>query len=294
MSRRNERVTPRLLRGWGLPSPGGSKYDRGTVLVVGGSLRSPGAAMLAGTAALRVGAGKITLAVARSVAPGVGVALPESGVVALPETERGSVRGEAAETLVPELARRRAVLIGSGLDDVDATRDIVDGLVAAAPESLVVVLDAYALAAVADRPELVRPVRDRLILTPNPTELGTLLGRDETIAPDDRRGIRRAAREVARRFGAAVATQALVAAPDGTTWTLHAGGPGLGTSGSGDVLAGAVTGFAARGVSPAQAAVWGTYVHAAAGDQLAHGQDGLGYLARELPERFPRIIAGLA
>ncbi|MDN3312075.1 NAD(P)H-hydrate dehydratase [Microbacterium oryzae] len=294
MSRRNERVSPRLLRGWGLPSPGGSKYDRGTVLVVGGSLRSPGAAMLAGTAALRVGAGKITLGVARSVAAGVAVAVPESGVVPLPDDAAGSVRGDATAALLPELEKKSAVLIGSGLDDIDATREIVSGLVAGAPEALVFVLDAYALAAVADQPELVRPLRDRLILTPNPVELATLLGDGEEIAPDDARRIRRAAQEIARRFGAAVATQALVAAPDGATWTLKAGGPGLGTSGSGDVLAGAVTGFAARGISPAHAAVWGTYVHAAAGDQLAHGEDGVGYLAGELPARFPRIIADLA
>ena len=76
-----------------------------------------------------------------------------------------------------------------------------------------------------------------------------------------------------------------------SAWAIRAGGAGLGTSGSGDVLAGAVAGFAARGVSPARAAVWATYVHATAGDELARGTDGVGFLAGELAPRFPGVIA---
>ncbi|MGX9346451.1 ADP-dependent NAD(P)H-hydrate dehydratase [Microbacterium sp. KNMS] len=290
MSLRSERVTPRLLRGWRLPDPGDSKYSRGTVLVVGGALRSPGAAILAGTAALRVGAGRITLAVARSVAPSVGAAVPESGIVALPETDRGSVRAEASAVLVPELDRVQAVLVGSGLDDIEVAGRLLASLAAEAPESVVFVVDAFALGALAADPDLASAVRGRLILTPSPTELGVLLDEDEVDAGDARE-IRRAAREAARRYGAAVATQSLVADADGSAWAIRAGGAGLGTSGSGDVLAGAVAGFAARGVSPARAAVWATYVHATAGDELARGTDGVGFLAGELAPRFPGVIA---
>ena len=70
-------VTPSLLRDWPLPAPGEDKYSRGAVLVIGGARATPGAAILAGTAALRAGAGKITLAVAESAAVQVGVTLPE-------------------------------------------------------------------------------------------------------------------------------------------------------------------------------------------------------------------------
>ncbi|MGK9220195.1 MULTISPECIES: ADP-dependent NAD(P)H-hydrate dehydratase [unclassified Microbacterium] len=290
MSLRSERVTPRLLRGWRLPDPGDSKYSRGTVLVVGGALRSPGAAILAGTAALRVGAGRITLAVARSVAPSVGAAVPESGIVALPETDRGSVRAEASAVLVPELDRVQAVLVGSGLDDIEVAGRLLASLAAEAPESVVFVVDAFALGALAADPDLASAVRGRLILTPSPTELGVLLD-ENAVDAGDAREIRRAAREAARRYGAAVATQSLVADADGSAWAIRAGGAGLGTSGSGDVLAGAVAGFAARGVSPARAAVWATYVHATAGDVLARGTDGVGFLAGELARRFPGVIA---
>jgi hydroxyethylthiazole kinase-like uncharacterized protein yjeF len=290
---RTETVGRRSLRRWPLPDPGSSKYDRGTLLVVGGALRSPGAVALAGVAALRVGAGRITLGVARSVAPALGVGVPEAGVVALPETPDGSVRPDAYTAVLPTLRSVQAVLIGPGLDDLESAARLVEALVAEASESTVFVLDAYALAAIADEPGLVSDLHGRLILTPSPTELGVLLGGRE-IAADRAGDVRRAAREVARTYGAAVATQALVADVDGSAWRIRAGGPGLGTSGSGDVLAGAITGLAARGATPAHAAVWGTYLHACAGDQLAPGRQGVGYLARELSDRFPALIADLS
>lgn len=290
MPARADPLTPRILRRWGLPDPGASKYDRGTVLVAGGARRTPGAAILAGTAALRVGAGRLMLAVAESVAPHVAVAVPESGVLALPETPSGRIAGGAHAVFTPELDDVSVLLYGSGLDDVDTTRETVERLAQAAPDSLTIVLDAFALGAIAGRPELVTPLRGRLILTPNPAELGLLVG-DDDLEPERAKEFHEAALDVAAGYGAAVATQALVADPDGSAWTIDAGGPGLGTSGSGDVLAGAVAGFAARGLSPLRAAAWGTYVHAAAGDELAIVGNGVGYLAGELAGLFPDIIA---
>ena len=76
-------VTPSLLRSWPLPEPTGTKYSRGQCLVIGGDRSTPGAAMLAGQAALRVGSGRLTLAVAASIAPHVAVAVPESGTIDL-------------------------------------------------------------------------------------------------------------------------------------------------------------------------------------------------------------------
>ncbi|WP_238439385.1 NAD(P)H-hydrate dehydratase [Microbacterium sp. JZ31] len=283
----------RSLRRWALPDPGESKYDRGTVLVVGGAARSPGAVALAGVAALRVGAGRITLGVARSVAPALGVGVPEAGVIALPETDDGSVRPDAYTQVLSSLGFAQAVLIGPGLDDVESAAQLVETLGEEAPEETAFVLDAFALAAIAERRSLVAPLRGRLILTPSPTELAVLLGGGE-VAADRPSDVRRAAREVSRTYGAAVATQALVTDEDGSAWRIRAGGPGLGTSGSGDVLAGAIAGLAARGVSPSVAAVWATYLHAAAGDELARGRRGVGYLARELADLFPALIADLS
>lgn len=291
MSARADRVTPRLLKRWGQPEPGESKYDRGVVLIVGGARRSPGAVALAGVAALRVGAGRLTLGAASSVVDGLAIAVPESGVVPLGETPGGSVRGDAAGALGSDLESSDAVLFGPGLDDVDAAAELLDGVVSRVGDDTIVVLDAYALVAVHEEPGRVDDLGGRLILTPNPTELAMLADADE-IHGSDTRGVLRAARSVASRLRAVVATQNLVVDPGGSAWAVPAGNPGLGTSGSGDVLAGAIAGMAARGVGATRAAVWGTYLHAVAGDRLAETAP-IGYLARELSDHFPSVLATL-
>jgi ADP-dependent NAD(P)H-hydrate dehydratase len=84
-----------------------------------------------------------------------------------------------------------------------------------------------------------------------------------------------------------VSCMGIVADPAGATYRVNEAGPGLGTSGSGDVLAGAIAGLAARGCSPLQAAVWGTHLHARAGAALAREFGPVGYLARDLSARLP-------
>src|SRR4029453_5946159 len=126
-------VTPTLLRAWPLPAGGSGKDDRGSVLVIGGARKTPGAAVLAGVAALRAGAGRLTLAVADSVAVPLAVALPEAGVLGLPETTAGTVVGSAAGSLAAELETADAVLVGPGLDDKDQTTALLRELLKATP-----------------------------------------------------------------------------------------------------------------------------------------------------------------
>ncbi|WP_208295744.1 NAD(P)H-hydrate dehydratase [Paenarthrobacter nitroguajacolicus] len=291
-------VTPSLLRDWPLPAPGEDKYSRGAVLVIGGARATPGAALLAGTAALRAGAGKITLAVAESVAVHVGVALPECGSIALPENAGGSVTGEGLDRITSYLERADAVLIGPGLDDLELAESLLRALLereesrdatddGGAPA---VVLDAYALGGLVRIEDELGPWRGRLVLTPNPTEAGILLGRDmEDLGAD--------VAEIARRFDAVVSCQGYIAAPepteDSVLWKITTGYGGLGTSGSGDVLAGAIAGLRARGTSDAQAACWGTHLHAAAADRLASKLGPLGFLARELADELPALMLEL-
>ena len=85
-----------------------------------------------------------------------------------------------------------------------------------------------------------------------------------------------------------------VVAHRGDLWRVEAGNPGLGTAGSGDVQAGVVAGLLARGADPAQAAVWGAFLHATAGDRLAERVGAVGFLARELPGELPGLLADLA
>jgi ADP-dependent NAD(P)H-hydrate dehydratase len=272
-------VTPSLLRDWPLPAPGEDKYSRGTVLVIGGGRTTPGAAVLAGTAALRAGAGKLTLAVAESVAVQVGVALPECGAMGLPENANGSVSGEGLDRISSVLDRADTILVGPGLDDLDLAEELLRRLLerensvgrSEDAHRPAIVIDAYALAGLLKLEERLDPWRGRLILTPNMPEAEILLGRGLKDLESD-------VMSIARRFDAVVSCQ---------------GYGGLGTSGSGDVLAGAIAGVRARGTSGPQAACWGTHLHAAAADRLASKLGPLGFLARELADELPALMLEL-
>ncbi|MDQ1512288.1 MAG: hypothetical protein QOC59_130 [Microbacteriaceae bacterium] len=266
-----------------LPEPGYSKRDRGDVLVVGGARKTPGAAALTGLGALRVGAGRLTLAVAASVAPPLAVAFPEAGVIGLPESPGGSVLGSAAEALADEVDTD-CLVVGPGLDDAEQAGALLAGLLPLVGERTRVLLDAYALGALVHDADLARPLAGRLILTPNSTEAALLLGRDGGDPADD-------LAEVAERFGAVVSGNGLIVEPDGRVRRVDAGGPGLGTSGSGDVLAGAIAGLVARGAETATAVCWATFLHAAAGDRLSARIGPLGFLARELADELPVVLA---
>ncbi|MGX5769552.1 ADP-dependent NAD(P)H-hydrate dehydratase [Microbacterium trichothecenolyticum] len=274
MSSRAEPVTETLLREWGLPDPGDSKKSRGDVVVVGGSRTSPGAVLLAGESALRVGAGRVALAVPQSIDAQVGIALPEAGILALPDDADAPLNGELGE----RIASADAVLIGPGFSDADETRATLLAVAGAGPR--LVVLDAFALGVL---PEIDRgSLPDDLILNPNKDEAKILLGHELT---DDVADVG----EIAGAFDAVVNCYGVVADPDGHAWRLDDGDGGLGTSGSGDVLAGAIAGFAARGVDPARAAVWGSWAHARAGVRLGE-RVGLGYLARDLARELTSAV----
>jgi ADP-dependent NAD(P)H-hydrate dehydratase len=284
-------VTPALLRGWPLPPPGEDKRDRGSVLVVGGAVRTPGAALLAGLAALRAGAGKLQFAVAAAVASPLAIAVPEALVLPLPHDEAsGSIEPEAADAVRELATRADVVCLGPGLDDRDRSEKLVVAVLAGLGEQTRVVLDAYALGGLPAHPEACRALPGRVVLTPNMSEAGILLQADPPTADE----VQPAARAIADRYDAVVALRGAIAAPDGRLFVDGAGQAGLGTSGSGDVLAGVVAGLLARGAAPDQAAVWGAHLHATAGERLAARVGPLGYLARELLDETPRVLAELS
>lgn len=292
MPNRAEVVTPNLLRDWPLPSGADSKYARGNVVVVGGARKTPGGVLLAGVAALRVGAGRLTLGVAESVAVPLAVAVPESGVIGLAETPSGSVQGVGVTQMGRELERADVIVAGSGLDDADEAAALIRTLLSLVGEDTRVVLDAYALSAIAGSADLVAPWAGRLVLTPNKDEAANLLGRDLDDLGDDAH-LGDSVALIADRYGAVVSCFQTVAAPGGERWQIGSGQGGLGTSGSGDVLAGAIGGLLARGATPEQAACWGTHLHATAGDRLAARIGPTGYLARELIDELPRVLVEL-
>lgn len=283
-------LTEKTLARWPLPQPGAEadKETRGHVLVVAGSHQMPGAALLAATAALRAGAGKLTIAAPSSIAQGLALAIPESRVIGLAESRGGGFVARGCEALAPLSAQAAAVILGPGMLDEDRGAAFVRRLLPLFRNS-VVVLDALAMSAVRDGIAFEQPV----VLTPHAGEMAHLSGLSKDAVNEAPLPV---AREAAARWNACVVLKGattFIVQPDGRAWRFDGGSPGLATSGSGDTLAGLIGGFAARGLPPLQAGAWGVLVHARAGEALAKRFGPLGYLARELSAEVPALMRTL-
>jgi ADP-dependent NAD(P)H-hydrate dehydratase len=288
-----QHVTAELFKDWPLPDPGSSKHSRGTVLMVGGSSSVPGAMLLAGEAALRSGGGKLQVATTDSVAAQLAVTLPEALVSRAPELTTGDISPEAAEQILSLAGSASAILLGPGITSPEASTRLLREIVPQLTSQRVVV-DALGSAYVTEEMECLHHLETTAVLTVNPSEVALTLGRDQDEVEDDPLA---ATVELARLAHAVVlcgGSDKYVANPEGRTWKITAGNPGLGISGSGDVQAGIVSGLFARGAEPEQAAVWGAWLHGTAGERLAESIGPLGFLARELPAVVPRLLSELA
>lgn len=286
-------LSSRLMRAWALPQPdeAGDKEARGRVLVVGGAVEMPGAVILAATAALRAGAGKLQIATCRSIAVAVGVAVPEALVFALPETKAGGIAASAAGAIAERAKDVQAILIGPGMVDEKAIMRLLRNLLPRIKEP-VVVLDAGALSCVTEDSHCLRSLNQRVVLTPHMGEMAGMMGIDKKLVEKNPTGV---AQEAARELRAVIAlkgAETFIVAPAGNkTYCNRTGNIGLATSGSGDTLSGIIAGLAARGAAPLQAAAWGVYLHGRAGDRLARKVGRLGFLARELLAEIPRLMS---
>jgi len=282
-------ISKPLLAELPLPENGreASKADRGKLLIVAGSVGLPGAAILAARAALRVGCGTVRVAAPRSIAVSLGTAVPELMVVPLPETDTGTPADSALPVLEAQLGPCDAVVIGPGMGSHDETDRLATRFVAGT--TLPTVVDAGALSAWGStgRKKGVGP----LVLTPHPGEMAGLTGlKAEEIEAD---------RETAAARSAADWGSVLVLKGPETLvagrghYRNTAGTPGLGTAGSGDVLAGVIGGLLARGVEPTAAAVWGVHLHALAGERAAEARGDDGMIASDVVDALPDALRAL-
>lgn len=283
------------LRAWPLPLPDsdGDKEVRGHVLIVAGSREMPGAAILAATAALRAGAGKLSIATAASVATLVALAMPEARVIGLPETADGGFELDAALERLQALAGQAdCILIGPGMQDEAANCQLVRALLPVFKDSKIV-LDACAMGVVCNAGDAAWRFERPVLLTPHAGEMAHLSGQQKKAILDAPHA---AALAAAQRWNAGIVLKGaltVIAMPDGRRWQHSGGNIGLAMSGSGDTLAGIIAGIAARGAVLEQAGAWGVALHGMAGERLAwrHGQ--IGYLARELPKEIPALLRTL-
>lgn len=244
--------------------------------------------MLAAIGALRAGAGRLQIATAASVAGLVGVAVPEARVIGLRETRSGELAPGCHRLLTKEIEQANSILVGPGMVDERAAVELMTHCARVRPQSSLVV-DAAALRLFARR-RSASARRLEVIATPHAGEMAELWNCSRADVLSNPLPVARAA---AAQLGIVLTlkgAETFVVAPDGSAFQNVAGNPGLGTSGSGDVLSGVIAGLCARGAPALQAAVWGVYLHAKAGDRLASRIGGLGFLARELLGEIPQLL----
>jgi ADP-dependent NAD(P)H-hydrate dehydratase len=278
-SPRVERLDETALRAHPMPrDERDDKLTRGTVAVVGGSVATPGAIVLAGRAALRIGTGRLQVVTDERLTSSIAVAVPESMV--LPFSAAGEV-----------LADADAVVVGPGLRERVVAAALLDAVLSQASQRAVIVVDALALAAARDLVDALRPRAGQLVFTPNRSELvGLALSEDDEDETERVDGD--IEREVALRYGASVISFGCVADPDGTVWLDPVSVSGLGTSGAGDVLAGLAGGAGARSGRASAAAMWAALIHRRAAVRIARSAP-TGYLASDLVEAVPATLAAV-
>lgn len=285
------------VRDW-LPqySRNAHKGTRGKVLVAAASRGMTGAAALAGEAALRAGAGLVTVAAPESSQPVVAAIRPEFMTLAFAESAEGGFAASAAEPFLVKAARADALAIGPGLGNDLETQAFVRRVVAASPAPIVV--DADAIKAFAGQPGLLSQAPVPVILTPHPGEMAYLLGISVEDVMGDRMAAARAAAHTTKCVVLLKGAYTLTADPEGSVWINPTGSRALGTGGSGDVLTGIIAGLLAQGMGAQEAATAGAYMHGLAGDRLAEriGCDGIlaGDLAAELPRVQHDLRRGIA
>lgn len=265
----------------------------GRLLVIAGSHRYLGAAVLACQGAARVGTGLVTIAVPASLQPLIASSLTETTYLPLPE-EDGRLSAEAVEVVLAEAQSYDALLVGCGLGQrEDVAMLLRQVLLSARYPGTPLVLDADALNILAQVPEWWLQLRAPAIVTPHPGEMSRLTGKSTAEVNADRL---RAATESAALWGVTVTLKGaytVVASPNGRARVNPFSNPGLASAGTGDVLAGATAGLLAQGVSPFDAASCAAYVHGTAGEMAREEMGDTGMLATDLLPRLPLAIKRL-
>jgi NAD(P)H-hydrate epimerase len=238
--------------------PSGNKGTFGHVLVVAGSRGKTGAAAMAGIAALRAGAGLVTVASAVSAIPAIAAHAPELMTVPLAETHTGAIA--QAVDLEALAAGKTVIAIGPGLGRHPGTDTLVASVVEEFAQPMVVDADALGTP-VSGTPDRIR------VLTPHPGEMARLTGQTIAEIQKDRLGAARSLATARHVTLVLKGQRTLIAFPDGRVWINPTGTPAMGTGGTGDILTGLIAGFLAQfPAQPDEAVAAAVYLHGRAGE----------------------------
>ncbi|MGA2192046.1 MAG: NAD(P)H-hydrate dehydratase, partial [Nitrospirota bacterium] len=260
--------------------PDSNKGTFGHLLMLAGSAGKTGAAVLGAMAALRAGAGLVTVGVPESLNDVFEEKLTEEMTVPLPETPERTLSSGALDKILDILEGKTAVAIGPGLTTNKDTAKLVAELLPRIKIPMLIDADGLNILSLDETP--LKNVKAPVVLTPHPGEMGRLLGVLTREVQADRP---KAALELAQEYGVTVVlkgARTLIAGPSGDFYVNPTGNPGMATAGTGDVLTGIIGSFMAQGLSGMDAAKIGVYVHGMAGDIAAADKGQAGLVAGDL------------
>jgi len=267
--------------------PDSHKGNFGHVFIIGGSPGMTGAVSLAAWAAVRSGAGLVTVGIPSGLNSVIETKVTEAMSLPLPETEEGTISRRALD-IIKRMAAQKVVVLGPGLSRQKETQELVKGFLPELP--CPVVVDADALFSLSSCRNFKRKSSFPLILTPHPGEMAWLHGISTGDVQANRVEI---VQKTSRDWNAVVVlkgARTLVATPEGKLYVNSTGNPGMATGGTGDVLAGMIGAFLAQGLSAEKAAALGAFIHGMAGDQAAELQGKMGLAAGDLIDYIPKVI----
>jgi NAD(P)H-hydrate epimerase len=270
------------------------KGHTGHLLVLAGAPGKTGAAAMTATAAMRAGAGLVTLGIPKSLNPLLETMVMEAMTIGLPETKAGALDESAHSDILSLITDKRCLAIGPGMGTADSTGRLVAHLIAACPVPMVI--DADGLNLIASNPSILSKRKAPIVLTPHPGEMARLCGHSSAQIQTDRIG---QARAFAQQHGVHLVLKGaatIVAEPDATVFINPTGNPGMAAGGMGDVLTGLIAGLITQKMDVGAAARAGVYLHGLAADQLSGKKNTFGYLATEvmdtIPEAMNRLLNG--
>lgn len=275
-------------------SPASHKGTFGTAFVIAGSTSYTGAALLAGKAAYRVGAGLVTMAVPEPLHAALAGHIPEATWVPLPH-ESGFVSEQAVSKVLENFGRATSVLVGPGFGSHPSTKSFIEKILLSITVPVVIDADGLRhLSASILSLEKGFGIKSPAILTPHPGEMSAMTGMSREEIQANREAV---AEKFAREWDHVVVLKGaftVVASPDGRKTIIPVATPALARAGTGDVLAGLIVGLLAQGLDPYDAAVTGAFIHAQAG---LHAADALGttasVLASDVLDSIPEVLSEL-
>jgi NAD(P)H-hydrate epimerase len=270
--------------------PDTHKGDYGHLLVIAGSVGKTGAAAMACQAALRMGAGLVTLAIPKSLNAIMEMKLTEVMTEPLPETPKQTLSLRAFSSIVRLCENKKAVIIGPGLGTFKETQSLVLKLIRTL--EIPIILDADGLTALATQPKTL-PIKNRsVILTPHPGEMARLIRSTVKEVLEDRIGLSKNFSQTQHVHLILKGHPTLIATPKGEVFINPTGNPGMASGGTGDVLTGMIGGLVCQGFDLLSSLQIAVYLHGMAGDEGVEEVGEKSLIASDIIEKIPALLKG--